>query len=108
MEFTGLVKKFEKLDAVVLGISPDPVERQKKFEQKHDLKVTLLSDEDKAVTTKYGIYGDKKMYGNLLKGIKRTTMLIDPKGKIVKIWNNVRVKEHADKVLEAAKEFASD
>jgi len=103
--FTGLVKKFEKSGAVVLGISPDKVEAQKKFEQKHKLKIPLLSDEDKAVTTKYGCYGEKKMYGRTVQGIIRSTYLIAPNGKLAKIWSKVRVDGHADKVLEALNEL---
>lgn len=99
------MKKFEKLNAVILGISPDPAEKQKKFEEKHKLKVRLLSDEDKKVTTKYGCYGEKKMYGRTVMGIKRTTWLIDPKGKVAKVWNNVRVNGHAEKVLDTLKEL---
>jgi thioredoxin-dependent peroxiredoxin len=93
------VKKFEDAGAVVLGISPDSVDAQKKFEEKHKLKVPLLSDETKKVTTAYGCYGEKKMYGKTVMGISRTTYLIDPNGKVAQIWRNVRVDGHADKVL---------
>jgi peroxiredoxin Q/BCP len=94
------VKKFEKLGAVVLGISADTIAKQKSFEEKHKLGVPLLSDEDKSVLTKYGIYGEKKMHGRTVMGIKRTTLLIDAKGNVVKRWNNVRADGHAAKVLE--------
>jgi thioredoxin-dependent peroxiredoxin len=93
------VDKFEQAGAVVLGISPDSVEAQKKFEEKQGLNVPLLSDEDKKVTTAYGCYGEKKMYGRTVTGITRTTYLIDPKGKVAHVWRNVRVDGHADKVL---------
>lgn len=95
------MRRFENLNAVVLGISPDSVEKQKAFEDKHKLKIRLLSDEDKAVTTSYGCFGEKKMYGRTVMGIKRTTYLIDPQGTVAKVWNNVRVNGHAEKVLEA-------
>jgi thioredoxin-dependent peroxiredoxin len=85
---------------VVLGISPDSVEAQKKFEGKHKLKIPLLSDEDKKVMTAWGCFGEKKMYGRTVEGVKRTTYLVDPKGKIARVWNNVRVDGHAEKVLE--------
>lgn len=95
------MKQFEKQGAIVLGISPDSPAAQKKFTDKHKLKLPLLSDEDKTVTTAYGCYGDKKMYGRTVKGITRSTYLIDPKGKVAKIWRNVRVDGHAQNVLEA-------
>jgi len=95
------VKQFEKLGAVVLGISPDSVAAQKKFEEKHKQGMPLLSDEDKSVTTAYGCYGEKKMYGRTVQGIIRSTYLIDPQGKLAKVWSKVRVEGHAEKVLEA-------
>lgn len=101
------MKKFDKVNAVVLGISPDSPAAQKKFEEKQKLKLPLLSDEDKAVTTAYGCYGEKKMYGRTVMGITRSTYLIDPKGKVAKIWSNVRVDGHADKVLDALQELAT-
>ena len=101
------MKKFEKLNAVILGISPDKPAAQKKFEAKHKLKMPLLSDEDRKVTTSYGCYGEKKMYGRTVMGITRTTYLIDPKGKVAQVWNRVRVDGHAEKVLEALKELNS-
>jgi peroxiredoxin Q/BCP len=102
--FSGLAKQFEKAGAAVLGISPDSCAAQKKFEQNHKLKVPLLADADKAVTTSWGIYGEKVMYGKKVKGIIRSTYLIDPKGVIQKTWSKVKVDGHAEKVLEALKE----
>ncbi len=101
--FTGLHKQFAKEGAAVLGISPDTCAAQKKFEQNHKLSVPLLADADKAVTTQYGIYGDKVMYGKKVKGIIRSTYLIDPKGVVAKTWSKVKVDGHAEKVLEALK-----
>lgn len=100
------MKKFAKLDAVVWGISADSVEKQKSFEEKQKLGVPLLSDEDKKVLTKYGIFGEKKLYGRVSMGIKRTTLLIDPKGVVVKRWNNVRADGHAEKVLTYLNDLA--
>lgn len=99
------MKKFDKLNAVVFGISPDSPAAQKKFEEKHKLGVPLLSDEDKSVTTAYGCYGEKKMYGRTVQGIIRSTYLIDPKGKVYRIWTKVRVDGHAEKVLETLQEL---
>lgn len=99
------MKHFEKAGAAVLGISPDSVEAQKRFEAKYKLNVPLLADTDKAVTTAWGCYGEKKMYGRTVQGITRSTYLIDPQGKIAKIWSNVRVDGHAEKVLAALVEL---
>lgn len=95
------MKKFEKANAVVLGISPDTVEKQRKFADKHKLKVPLLADPDKSVCTAYGCYGEKMMYGRKVMGIKRTTYLIDANGRIARVFENVKVDGHAEKVLEA-------
>ncbi|MBX3474272.1 MAG: peroxiredoxin [Planctomycetes bacterium] len=103
--FSGLAKKFEKEGATVLGISPDSCAAQKKFEQYHKLKVPLLADVDKAITSKYGAFGEKVMYGKKVKGIIRSTFLIDPEGKVAKAWTKVKVDGHAEKVLEALKEL---
>lgn len=101
--FTGLAGQFAKSGAAVLGISPDSCAAQQKFKQAHKLKVPLLADSDKAVTTSWGIYGEKVMYGKKVKGIIRSTYLIDPKGVIQKVWSKVKVDGHAEKVLEALK-----
>lgn len=96
--------KFTKLGAAVLGISPDKPEAQKKFEQKHKLKLRLLCDEDKSVLTAYSAFGEKKMYGKTVKGVIRSTFLIAPSGKVAKLWSKVRVEGHAEMVLEALAE----
>jgi thioredoxin-dependent peroxiredoxin len=95
------VNDFEGAGAAVLGISPDSVEQQKKFEQDHGLKVALLADADKAVTSAYGCYGEKQMYGRAVQGITRSTYLIDPQGKVAQVWSNVKVDGHAEAVLKA-------
>ena len=88
-EFTAALKKFEKLDAVVLGVSPD----------KHDLKVTLLSDPEHEALEAYGAWRLKKNYGREYMGVARSTVLIDPAGKVAKVWPNVKAKGHAEAVL---------
>lgn len=105
-DFTCLAGEFAELDTVVLGISADSVERQKKFEAKEELGVPLLSDEAKTVLEKYGFYGEKTMYGKVRMGIIRSTVLIGKNGKILKLWKNVRTKGHAEKVLAAVRELA--
>ncbi len=104
-EFTELLPEFEKLGAVVLGVSPDSVESHKKFKEKKNLKVKLLSDENKEVLNAYGVWQKKKMYGREYYGVVRTTYLIDPEGKVAHVWKRVRVKGHAEAVLKRIKEL---
>ena len=95
--------EFTALDTVVIGISPDSVDRLVKFEDKQELNFTLLSDEDHSVIESYGAWDLKKFMGREFMGIVRTTFLIDPNGKIIKIWDNVKVKDHAKEVLDTLK-----
>ena len=103
-DFTKLYKEFKKLNCEIFGISKDSVESHKKFISKFKIPFQLLSDEKIIALKKYGAWGEKSMYGKKFMGIKRTTVLISPKGKIIKIWNNVKVKEHAKEVLSCLKE----
>lgn len=105
-EFTDNLKQFDKLNATVLGVSPDSVESHQKFIEEYNLKIDLLSDPDKKVLEKYGAFGEKKMYGKVTKGVIRSTFLIDPKGKIAHEWRNVRAAGHAEKVKERLAELA--
>jgi len=100
-EFTNEFREFMNLSAVILGISPDSPEKHSKFIQKYNLKMTLLSDIDKKIMSDYGAYGEKIMYGKTVYGVKRSTYLIDPNGKVAQIWTNVKAKGHAVKVKEA-------
>ncbi len=103
IEFSGLKPQFEKLGAKVIGMSPDPVKKHDKFKTKHDLKVELVADEDKAIIESYGLWVEKSMYGRKYMGVERTTFLIDSDGKIAKVWNKVKVPRHAAEVLEATR-----
>ncbi|ATU91880.1 thioredoxin-dependent thiol peroxidase [Phyllobacterium zundukense] len=103
IEFSGLKPQFEKLGAKVIGMSPDPVKKHDKFKTKHDLKVELVADEDKAIIESYGLWVEKSMYGRKYMGVERTTFLIDSDGKIAKVWNKVKVPGHAAEVLEATR-----
>jgi peroxiredoxin Q/BCP len=103
-DFSKLYKEFKKLNCEIFGISKDSVESHKKFISKFKIPFQLLSDEKIIVLKKYGAWGEKSMYGKKFMGIKRTTVLINQKGKIVKIWNNVKVKDHAKEVLSCLKE----
>ncbi len=103
-DFSKLYKEFKKLNCEIFGISKDSVESHKKFISKYKIPFQLLSDEKIITLKKYGAWGEKSMYGKKFMGIKRTTALINPKGKIIKIWNNVKVKDHAKEVLSCLKE----
>ena len=88
-----------------MGVSPDSQATHTKFIAKYDLKVRLLSDTDHQVMESYGVWRLKKMYGKEFMGVVRTTFLINPDGRIEKIWNNVRVKGHAEKVYQTLAEL---
>lgn len=103
--FSELLPEFEKLGAVVIGVSPDSVESHKKFKEKRGLKVKLLSDESREVLKAYGVWQKKKMYGREYMGVVRTTYLIDPEGKVTHIWKRVKVKGHAEAVLNKLKDL---
>jgi len=107
IDFTGSLPEFKKLGAAVAGVSPDSCKSHQKFIEKHDLAVTLLSDEAKSVMEKYGVWQLKKMYGKDYFGVVRTTLIIGPDGKIKHIWNNVKVAGHIADVLGKLKELQS-
>ena len=95
--------KLKKAGAVVLGVSPDSETRHTKFREKYSLPFDLLADVDHAVAEKFGAWGEKSLYGKKYMGIIRSTFLIDPDGKVKKVWPKVKVKGHADEVLAALK-----
>ena len=103
-DFSKLYKEFKKLNCEIVGISKDSIESHRKFISKFKIPFHLLSDEKIIALKKYGAWGEKSMYGKKFMGIKRTTILINPKGKITKIWNNVKVKDHAKEILNFLKE----
>ena len=90
---------------VVLGISPDEVAKHKKFETKFTLPFTLLADTERTIIDKYGVWGEKKMYGKAYMGLLRTTFLIDEKGIIKKIFLKPKSKQHTEEILNAFKEI---
>ena len=102
--FSDDLPKFSKIDAVILGVSPDSVKSHKKFSGKYKLKFNLLADEEKKVIEKYDVWKEKSMYGRKYMGVERTTFIIDEKGKIKKIFNKVKVDGHNKEVLEALKD----
>lgn len=94
-QFNEILPNFQGTEAVVLGISADTPESHKKFAEKYNLNFTLLSDPEKEVIQKYGVWKEKNMYGKKTFGIVRTTFIIDEEGKIRKIYNNVKADGHA-------------
>ena len=105
-DFNKLLSKFKKLECEVYGISKDNLKSHNKFRDKYKIKFDLLSDEELKVLKKYKVWGKKKFMGREFMGIIRTTFLIDKKGKIIKIWDNVKVKDHAKEVLETLKNLS--
>src|SRR5690606_13723589 len=93
--------KFENIDAVILGVSPDSVESHKKFAEKYNLPFNLLSDESKEVCEKYGVWQQKSMYGRKYMGVVRTTYIIDKDGRVKKLFTRVKVDNHNKEVMEA-------
>ena len=98
-DFRDLFRKFSSKDAVILGVSLDGPVSHRKFIQKHDLPFPLLSDEDKKVSSAYGVYKEKKLYGRTFWGIVRTTFVIGPNGRILAIYPKVKVEGHVEEVL---------
>lgn len=94
-------ESFKNLNIVVLGISNDSFESHKKFALQYNLPFLILSDDKKEVVKKYGVYGKKKFMGKIYNGIFRTSFLVNPEGKIIKIYENVKPDKHAKEVLES-------
>lgn len=101
--FTEKLAEFEAASARVIGVSKDPVAKHDKFIAKHELGVTLLSDEEGDLCERYGVWVEKSMYGRKFMGIERATFLIGPDGTIRQIWRKVKVAGHVEAVLDAVK-----
>jgi len=104
-DFTDNLGAFNKLNTLVLGISPDSTVSHRKFIEKQNLKVTLLSDPEHKVMVKYGAWGIKKMYGKESEGVIRSTFIVDPTGKVAHAWFRVKATGHAEKVREKLAEL---
>ncbi|MCR6105982.1 thioredoxin-dependent thiol peroxidase [Salipaludibacillus agaradhaerens] len=98
---------FSDLDAVILGVSPDPVDRHEKFINKHDLPFELLADEDHQLAEDFGVWKLKKNFGKEYMGIERSTFVIDKEGKLIKEWRKVRVKGHVEEALNYLREVSN-
>ena len=98
--FTSLLAEFDAANTVVIGISKDTPEKQAKFRAKHSLECILGADNGTDICEQFGVWVEKSMYGKSYMGIERSSFLIDPEGKITKIWRKVKVPGHAEDVLE--------
>lgn len=104
-DFRDIFQEFAAYNTEVAGISNDPIKQHDKFITKQNLPYLLLSDEDHKVSEIFDIWQMKKLYGREYMGLVRSTFLIDEKGKLIREWRNIRVKNHAAEVLEAVKEL---
>src|SRR5699024_5132079 len=98
-DFRDQHKNFQDVDAVILGVSHDPIDRHQKFIDKHDLPFHLLADEDHKIAEAYDVWKLKKNFGKEYYGIERSTFIIDKEGKIQKEYRKVRVKGHVEEAL---------
>ncbi|WP_264371966.1 thioredoxin-dependent thiol peroxidase [Salicibibacter halophilus] len=97
-DFRDAISDLQEENVVVLGVSPDPIEKHEKFASKHELPFLLLSDPDQDAANKYGVWQLKKNFGKESMGIVRSTFVIDPDGIVTKEWRKVRVGGHVDEV----------
>jgi thioredoxin-dependent peroxiredoxin len=101
--FNASRAQFAAAGAKVFGISPDSIKSHEKFKRKHGLELTLAADEARTALDAYGVWKEKSLYGRKYMGVERTTVLIDARGIIARIWRKVRVRGHAEEVLEAVR-----
>ena len=106
-DFTEQTHEFSKLNAEIIGVSPDSPKSHQKFIDKHELKILLLSDPEHKVLEDYDFWQIKKMYGKEYYGVVRSTFVINPEGKIAALWMKVRVKDHVEKVKIRLSELQS-
>jgi len=106
-DFTALAGEFKQAGVRVIGVSRDPMKKHDKFIAKYDLAVPLVSDEDGRISDAFGTWVEKSMYGRKYMGMERATYLIGADGRILKAWRKVKVPNHAQQVLTAARELAS-
>ncbi|GAA0597780.1 thioredoxin-dependent thiol peroxidase [Virgibacillus siamensis] len=103
-EFRDAQESFSELDAIIIGVSPDPIERHQKFVDKHDLPFLLLADEDHKVAEAYGVWKLKKNFGKEYYGIERSTFIIDPDSNIQREFRKVKVDGHVEEALQAIRD----
>ena len=102
-DFQALRQDFAAAETEIVGVSPDSLKSHDRFRAKYGLSFPLASDEAKSMLEAYGVWVEKSMYGRKYMGVERTTVLIDRDGRIARVWNNVKVPDHASEVLDAAK-----
>jgi len=100
IDFSQSKDAFAKMNAVVIGISPDSPKSHCSFREKHNIEIVLLSDTEHHVLQQYGVWVPKKMYGKEYHGVERSTFIIQPQGMIAHVWRNVQVKGHVEAVKE--------
>lgn len=106
IDFRDRYDTFSKLGAAIVGVSRDSMRSHEGFTQKYDFPFPLISDTDESVCELFGVMKTKKNYGKLVRGIERSTFLIDQNGKLAAEWRGVRVEGHVEEVLEAVKKLA--
>jgi len=106
-DFRDQIQQFTEVDAVILGVSPDPVDRHQKFVEKYGLPFLLLADIEHQLADIFGVWKLKKNFGKEYMGIERSTFIIDKEGNLVKEWRNVKVKGHVDEALTYIREQLS-
>ena len=102
-DFSALAEEFAAAGTALLGVSKDPPGKHAKFAAKHGLTAPLATDADGGLSDALGVWGEKSLYGRLFMGMHRTTYLVDAEGKIARVWRKVKVKGHAEEVLETAR-----
>jgi peroxiredoxin Q/BCP len=101
LDFSRLAPRFAKAGAALIGVSPDSVKSHVKFKHKHALALTLAADETHAALEAYGVWKEKSLYGRKYMGVERTTVIVDPKGRVARLWRKVKVPGHAEEALAA-------
>lgn len=106
-DFRDQIQQFTEVNAVILGVSPDPVDRHQKFVEKYGLPFLLLADTEHLLVEAFGVWKLKKNFGKEYMGIERSTFIIDKEGKLVKEWRKVKVKGHVEEALTYIREQLS-
>ncbi len=103
LDFNRLAPRFAAAGATLVGLSPDSVRRHANFKRKHGLALTLAADQTHATLEAYGVWREKSMFGHKYMGVERTTAIVDPEGRITRLWRKVKVPGHAEEALTALK-----
>ena len=104
-DFRDALPRFGKIDAVVIGVSPDSLESHRKFKKKYELPYRLLSDENHQLADTFGIWKEKSMYGRKYMGFERTTVIIDRKGRVARIFPKVKIPGHVQEVERTVRDL---